>query len=262
MDVRGVWRLVAQRSFDAASGEPHHYEPYGPEGMGIVHITDHRVIAVLSDGRAELPDGHSRTFSSYGGHYTFDGSTLVTTVDVSSDWSRLNGQQVRAARMVGDRLVLSPPPREIDGKHLRMEFEWARLAPGSKPRASIHGAWKLVEQRAVDESGEPVGQNPFGEHATGLILSNGDRGMVVVVDNKPGHHDEERKRPYAAYAARVRHETNRLLNHADAASHEVLLGEQHREISFDGKHMVLKAPPTPIGDGRVAHGILVWEPLE
>ena len=60
--------------------------PYGPRGMGLVSLTsDGRMMAVLIDGRAKLPDGAKREYSSYCGNYTFDGSTLITTVDASSD---------------------------------------------------------------------------------------------------------------------------------------------------------------------------------
>ena len=51
--------------------------PYGPRGMGLVSLTsDGRMMAVLIDGRAKLPDGAKREYSSYCGNYTFDGSTL------------------------------------------------------------------------------------------------------------------------------------------------------------------------------------------
>ena len=67
--------------------------PYGPRGMGLVSLTsDGRMMAVLIDGRAKLPDGAKREYSSYCGNYTFDGTTLITTVDASSDpgaaWAR------------------------------------------------------------------------------------------------------------------------------------------------------------------------------
>ena len=41
------------------------------------------MMAVLVDGRAKLPDGAKREYSSYCGNYTFDGTTLITTVDAS-----------------------------------------------------------------------------------------------------------------------------------------------------------------------------------
>jgi hypothetical protein len=39
------------------------------------------MMAVLIEGRAKLPDGAKREYSSYCGNYTFDGSTLITTVE-------------------------------------------------------------------------------------------------------------------------------------------------------------------------------------
>ncbi len=52
---------------------------------------------MLCDGRATL-DGEPRQFMSYAGNYTFDGTTLSTRVDASSDASRVGGDQVRSVR--------------------------------------------------------------------------------------------------------------------------------------------------------------------
>ena len=91
--------------------------PYGPRGMGLVSLTsDGRMMAVLVDGRAKLPDGAKREYSSYCGNYTFDGSTLITTVDASSDPARIACQQVRKVRFEGERMILVPPERDEGGE--------------------------------------------------------------------------------------------------------------------------------------------------
>ena len=83
-DVAGVWKLVGGAMTDP--GGKSVGVPYGPRGMGLVSLTsDGRMMAVLIDGRSKLPDGAKREYSSYCGNYTFDGSTLITTVDASSD---------------------------------------------------------------------------------------------------------------------------------------------------------------------------------
>src|SRR3546814_8562170 len=78
--------------------------------MGIVTFTaDGRMMAVLCDGRAELPaDWPGREYNSYCGNYRFDGETLVTTVDAASDPSRF-APQIRRVSFDGERMVLRPP---------------------------------------------------------------------------------------------------------------------------------------------------------
>jgi len=126
-NVAGVWKLVGG-SMTAADGKSVGV-PYGPRGMGLVSLTsDGRMMAVLIDGRAELPDGARREYSSYCGNYTFDGSTLVTTVDASSDPARLASQQVRKVRFEGERMILVPPEREQDGMRIHRELVWERIS--------------------------------------------------------------------------------------------------------------------------------------
>jgi hypothetical protein len=124
-DIVGTWRLVATRAKNDA-GEPMH-SPYGPSPMGVVTFSaEGRMIAVLCDGRPTLPDDEPvREYMSYCGNYRFDGTTLITRVDASSEPSRIGGDQVRRTRFEGDRLVLMPPPRPWRGvtQHREMFFE-------------------------------------------------------------------------------------------------------------------------------------------
>jgi hypothetical protein len=123
--IIGTWRLAMTRAHDDA-GKPMH-APYGAHPMGVVMFSaDGRMVAVLCDARAQLPLGEEeREYSSYCGHYTFDGTTLVTRVDAASDRSRLGSDQLRRVRFEGDRLVLMPPPRLWRGvmQHREMFFE-------------------------------------------------------------------------------------------------------------------------------------------
>jgi phage baseplate assembly protein gpV len=100
--------------------------------MGTVSLTsDGRMMAVLVDGRAELPDGTKREYSSYCGNYTFDGSTLITTVDATSDPARFTVPQVRKVRFQGERMILQPPPREVGGVTVMRELTWEKISPVS-----------------------------------------------------------------------------------------------------------------------------------
>ena len=126
-DAVGVWKLVGGTMRDPA-GKPVGV-PFGPRGMGLLTLTaDGRMMAVLIDGRAELPDGTRREYSSYCGNYTFDGSTLITTVDASVDPARVGGQQVRKVRFEGERMILVPPAREVDGVRIDRELAWERIS--------------------------------------------------------------------------------------------------------------------------------------
>ena len=103
--------------------------PFGPRGMGLVTLTsDGRMMAVLVDGRASLPEGTPRQYSSYCGNYTFDGSTLTTIVDANCDPMRFTAPQVRKVRFNGERMILTPPPAKVDGIEVTRELTWERIS--------------------------------------------------------------------------------------------------------------------------------------
>src|SRR5947209_2378562 len=76
----GIWKLIAARAFNAAGAELP--PPLGPHPAGIAMFDPERVIATACDNRVTLPEGvPKRMFAGYCGHYTFDGTELVTHVD-------------------------------------------------------------------------------------------------------------------------------------------------------------------------------------
>lgn len=125
----GTWKLVDATSRDA-QGAPLP-KPYGPKGMGLVTLNaDGRMMAVLCDGRTELPEGARRDYASYCGNYTFDGTTLVTKVDSSSAARiAIGSDQVRKVRFEGKRMVLTPPPVELNGTMQYRDIFWERISP-------------------------------------------------------------------------------------------------------------------------------------
>ncbi|HEY2133628.1 MAG TPA: lipocalin-like domain-containing protein [Acetobacteraceae bacterium] len=126
-DIVGTWRLVAALARDAAGNTLP--SPFGPKAMGrVVFNADGRMMAVLCDGRPDLPAGTPRDYASYCGNYTFDGSTLVTRVDAASDPARIGTDQVRGVRFEGDLMVLRPPPRQNAGGPEQREITWERIA--------------------------------------------------------------------------------------------------------------------------------------
>ena len=125
--IIGVWQLRSTRALDDDGKllAP----PYGPAANGVVCFqADGRMYCVLCDGRADLPPGEPRQFMSYAGNYTFDGATLTTCVDASSDASRIGGEQVRSVRFEGGRIVLAPPRRLYLGVMQHHELSWDRVA--------------------------------------------------------------------------------------------------------------------------------------
>jgi hypothetical protein len=111
IDIVGTWRLV-RTTARTEDGTPLP-APYGGDKVqGRVMLNaDNRMMAVLCDCRAKVPEGEHREFSSYSGNFTFDGTQLVTRVDACSDPARMGTDQVRGVRMEGEQLVLSPPLR-------------------------------------------------------------------------------------------------------------------------------------------------------
>jgi hypothetical protein len=127
IDIIGCWRLVEVRA-TGPDGAPIRDHQYGPEPMGILQFTPQRMHAAVGDGRAAVPPGKSRFWVSYGGPYRFDGTLLVTRVDVTSAPDRMGSDQVRQVRAEGERVWLSPPARVVDGVMHQLELLWERLA--------------------------------------------------------------------------------------------------------------------------------------
>jgi hypothetical protein len=126
-DLVGVWRLITAPSHDE-TGAP--LPPsYGPQPTGLVAFqADGRMLCVLCDGRRDLPAAEPmREYSSYCGNYTYDGKTLTTKPDASSDPARFTEDQVREVRFEGERLVLTPPPRRWRGKTQYRALIWERV---------------------------------------------------------------------------------------------------------------------------------------
>ena len=89
--------------------------------MGLVTFTsDGRMMSVLVDGRASLPEGTPRQYSSYCGNYTFDGSTLTTVVDANCDPVRFTAPQIRKVRFEGERWRARAPEPVQPGEEVRI----------------------------------------------------------------------------------------------------------------------------------------------
>ncbi len=125
--IMGTWRLKSTLGIDdTGNALP---PPYGPIPGGVVCFEPSgRMYCVLCDGRTDLPPGEARQFVSYAGNFTFDGTTLSTRVDASSDPGRIGGDQVRTVRFEDHHMVLAPPRRLYAGVMQRQELLWERIA--------------------------------------------------------------------------------------------------------------------------------------
>lgn len=104
----GTWRLVASESTDP-NGKPLP-PPWGPFPMGrLVLSRSGRMMAVLCDGRIDIPDGELRKYSSYCGAFVVEGDLLTTKIDAASDETRIGSLQPRRLSLHGDGLMLAPP---------------------------------------------------------------------------------------------------------------------------------------------------------
>ena len=124
--IVGTWRLKSTMGRDDAGKllPP----PYGPLAMGrVVFGADGRMMTVLCDGRKALAAGEPRQFMSYAGNYTFDGTTLSTRVDASSDASRIGGDQIRTVTFNDGLMTLAPPRRMFAGQMQHQELVWERV---------------------------------------------------------------------------------------------------------------------------------------
>lgn len=127
----GSWRLIGTRAWTADGTEVP--ETYGPLSLGIATFTaEGRMLAVLCDGRPDLPPGTPRAYRSYMGAYSFDGTTLHTVVDGADTPDWLGTDQIRAARFEAGRLHLRPPPRTVGGREIHRELAWERLVPDTR----------------------------------------------------------------------------------------------------------------------------------
>lgn len=127
--VTGTWAL--ERAVATAADGRTLPAPYGGKPMGRVVLgADGRMMAVTCDGRASLPAGERRDYSSYCGNYTYDGKRLVTRVDAASDPSRIGSDQVRDVRFEGEFMVLRPPlrPYASGAAPEQRELWWRKIA--------------------------------------------------------------------------------------------------------------------------------------
>ncbi|MCB4824381.1 lipocalin-like domain-containing protein [Roseicella aerolata] len=120
----GIWRLVQVTARDP-EGRVIPSE-FGPAPIGTVQFGEERMMAALGDSRPPA-EGETRFWVAYTGTWRFDGQVLSTRVDAAHPPNRIGTDQVRQVRWEGERVVLSPPPRMVQGVMNHLELAWERV---------------------------------------------------------------------------------------------------------------------------------------
>lgn len=125
--IVGTWRLKRTHATDdAGNALP---PPYGETPAGVaVFEPNGRMFALLTDGRTGMPASEARPLMAYTGRYTFDGTTLLTYPDASSEPERLGSTQTRTVRFEHDGMTLVPPRRAFAGVMQHQELFWERVS--------------------------------------------------------------------------------------------------------------------------------------
>jgi hypothetical protein len=135
----GTWRLVAMER-RARDGEISY--PFGPAPVGhLTYSADGHMSAIITPaGRPAPSSGNLREASeaeklaifegctAYAGACEFLGDRVVHHVEVSLNPSLVGTDQVRLVELDGDRLVLIPPARTVNGEAVTTRVSWVRAA--------------------------------------------------------------------------------------------------------------------------------------
>jgi hypothetical protein len=132
----GVWHLVSYSAKDADSAATIH--PYGERAHGyLMYSADGRMSALVTaqdrqwSGTAGTPEERAAAFSTctaYMGAYRWQGDRVVHEIDVALNPTWVGMEQVRYARLEGNRLILTTPPSPTppDGKVRVGTLVWER----------------------------------------------------------------------------------------------------------------------------------------
>lgn len=125
------------------------------------------------------------------------------------------------------------------------------------------GTWRIVKTRStVLPSGEP-GPAPLGPHAHGLATLGEHRMIAVVADNRPGDLPHGEERGWASYGGPYTFDGKFMVTTPDLTSGLVAgQGDQVREVSFEGHHLVLSPPARDLGNGRQMKMEFIWEKID
>ena len=138
----GVWKLVSYSARDADTGEV--IFPFGQYALGyLIYVAGQRMSAlVTAEGRKALSNPNRvpasveeraeafSTSTAYMGSYRWEGDRVVHNVDVAVNQNWVGLEQVRMAKLEGNRLTLTTPPTPThpDAKVRVGTLVWKRIA--------------------------------------------------------------------------------------------------------------------------------------
>jgi hypothetical protein len=138
----GVWKLVSYSARDADTGEV--IFPFGEHATGyLIYVAGQRMSAlVTAEGRKAVSNPNRvpasveeraeafSTSTAYMGSYRWEGDRVVHNVDVAVNQNWVGLEQVRMAKLEGNRLTLTTPPTPThpDAKVRVGTLVWERVA--------------------------------------------------------------------------------------------------------------------------------------
>ena len=119
---------------------------------------------------------------------------------------------------------------------------------------SLVGTWRLIEDRALDESGNEL-PPPLGPNPMGIILYEAERMVVVVCDGRRTMPDGATERSFISYAGAYQFDGEKLVVRVDGASSPAGFADQVRQISFREPNRYVAT----LVDGNSGRRELTWE---
>lgn len=134
----GTWRLVSYVAEDADGQITY---PFGEDAEGYIMYRDdgYMQVAIMAPDRPRFESGRMREgtmeekaaasqgYISYAGTYTICDDTITHHVEVAWFPNMVGQDNVRRYRMDGNRVRLSVPPVDIDGKTITQHLTWERV---------------------------------------------------------------------------------------------------------------------------------------
>lgn len=131
--LQGTWRLMEVKGEVTATlgKSPQGFFIFGRDGRAFVIITGEKRPKVADLARMTDPERIDlfKTMLAYGGTYEFNGKELKIRVDISWNGTWTGTEQLRFARLEGNRLELRTPliPSVVDGKPTSTVLIWEKL---------------------------------------------------------------------------------------------------------------------------------------
>jgi hypothetical protein len=137
-DLVGTYKLVSGTRTIVESGEvrdaygknPKGYIMYGSDGRMLVLIThDGRPKPSRTDMTDQDRADQYRSLNTYGGTYTFHGTSVEHHIDIAGNETRVGSTEIREVRRDGNRLTYTtkPQPFSGDGKLSVITLVWEKL---------------------------------------------------------------------------------------------------------------------------------------